>query len=183
MCQVHSGAYVSLLALEKTDYVACHPRKTTTYILQVVSVTTHTHNRRKSIGKKKQRTKKRKERKWVHGAQKKKKKIIFGGSTGESATRTGCHVVFRRSTAVQRTTSDTPTEARTTGKLHDRQLAVVVTCLCVGGPCALPLVGSCLGKTCGVLDGLTAAAHQTVRLFDVSFLQEMYFFFFINMEI
>ena len=24
---------------------------------------------------------------------------------------------------------------------------MVVTCLCVGGPCALPLVGSCLGET------------------------------------
>ena len=89
------------------------------------------------------------------------------GSTGESAIRTGCHVVFRRSTAVLRTTSDTPTEARTTGQLRDRQLAVVVTCLCVGGPCALPLVRSCLSKTCGVLDGLTAAAHQNVRSYDV----------------
>ena len=25
MCQVHAGAYVSLLALGKTDYTACHP--------------------------------------------------------------------------------------------------------------------------------------------------------------
>ena len=107
--------------------------------------------------------------------QEKEKVINFGGSTGEPATRTGCHVVFRRSTAVLRTTSDTPTEARTTGQLRDRHLAVVVTCLCVWGPCALPLVGSCLGKTCGVLDGLTAAAHQNqnVRSYDVSFLQEM----------
>ena len=32
MCQVHAGAYVSLLAPGKTDYTACHPRKTTTYI-------------------------------------------------------------------------------------------------------------------------------------------------------
>ena len=78
----------------------------------------------------------------MHGAKKKKRKIDFGGSSSESATRTGCKVVFRRSTAVLRTTSDTPTEARTTGELRDRQLAVVVTCLCVGGPCALPLVGS-----------------------------------------
>ena len=31
MCQVHTGAYVSLLAPGKTDYTACHPRKTTTY--------------------------------------------------------------------------------------------------------------------------------------------------------
>ena len=55
MCQVHTGAYVSLLAPGKTDYTACHPRKTTTYILHVVPITTHTHDRRKSNGKKKQR--------------------------------------------------------------------------------------------------------------------------------
>ena len=55
MCQVHSGSYVSLLAPGKTDYTVCHPRKTTTYILHVVSITTHTHDRRKSIGKKKHR--------------------------------------------------------------------------------------------------------------------------------
>ena len=52
MCQVHTGAYVSLLAPGKTDFTACHPRKTTTYILHVVPITTHTHDRRKSIGKK-----------------------------------------------------------------------------------------------------------------------------------
>ena len=63
----------------KTDYYsACQPRKTTTYILHVVSITTHTHDRRKSNGKKKQRTnKKRKERKWVHGVKKKKRKRHF----------------------------------------------------------------------------------------------------------
>ena len=72
--------YLPLLAPGKTDYTACHPRKTTTYISHVVSITTHTHDRRKSIGKKKQRTnKKRKEKKWVHGAKKKKKKRNFGG--------------------------------------------------------------------------------------------------------
>ena len=38
MCQVHAGAYVSLLAPGKTDYTACHPRKTTTYILHVGSI-------------------------------------------------------------------------------------------------------------------------------------------------
>ena len=53
--QVHTGAYDSLLAPGKTDYTACYPRRTTTYILHVVSITTHTHDRRKSIGKKKQR--------------------------------------------------------------------------------------------------------------------------------
>ena len=80
MCQVHAGAYVSFLTPGGTDYYsACHPRKSTTYISHVVSVSTHTHVRRKSIGKKKQRTnKKRKEGKWVHGA-KTKKKGHFGG--------------------------------------------------------------------------------------------------------
>ena len=58
------GAYVSFLAPGKTDYTACHPRRTTTYILHVVSITTHTHDRRKSTGKKKQRKEKKiKERK------------------------------------------------------------------------------------------------------------------------
>ena len=53
MCQVHTGAYVSLLAPGKTDYyTACHPRKTTTYILHIVHIPTHTHDRRKSIRKK-----------------------------------------------------------------------------------------------------------------------------------
>ena len=32
MCQVHTGAYVSRLTPGETDYNACHPRKTTTYI-------------------------------------------------------------------------------------------------------------------------------------------------------
>ena len=59
MCQVHTGAYVSLLAPGKTDYTACHPRKTATYILHVVSITTHMHDRRKSIEEKKQRKEKK----------------------------------------------------------------------------------------------------------------------------
>ena len=57
MCQVHTGAYVSLLAPGKTDDTACHPRKTTACILHVVPVTTRTHDRRKSIGKKKRKRK------------------------------------------------------------------------------------------------------------------------------
>ena len=63
MCQVHTGAYVSLLAPRKTgktDHTAFHPRKNTTYILHVVPITTHTHVRRKSIGKKKPRKDKKK---------------------------------------------------------------------------------------------------------------------------
>ena len=64
MCQVHAGAYVSLLTPGETNYSDCHPRKTTTYMSHVVSITTHTHDRRKSIGEKKQRKEKKiKERK------------------------------------------------------------------------------------------------------------------------
>ena len=75
MRQVHTGAYVSLLAPGKTDCTACHPGKTTTYILHVVPITTHTHVRRKSIGNKKQgKGKKRKERKGKKGKEKKERK-------------------------------------------------------------------------------------------------------------
>ena len=60
----------SQLAPGKTDYIACHPRKTTaTYILHVVPITTHTRDRRRSIGKKE--TKKIKEYK---GRERKDKK-------------------------------------------------------------------------------------------------------------
>ena len=59
ICQVQAGAYVSLLTPGETKYSDCHPRKITTYILHVVFITAHTHDRRKSIGEKE--TKKRKE--------------------------------------------------------------------------------------------------------------------------
>ena len=78
MCQVHTGAYVSLLAPGRTDYTACHPRKTTTYILHVIPITTHTHDRRRSIGKKEQRKKKEniKERKERQGSEKNEKRFV-----------------------------------------------------------------------------------------------------------
>ena len=65
MCQVNTGTYISLLAPEKPDYIACHPEKTTTYILHVVPITTHTHVKLKTIGKNKKRKKRKqgKERK------------------------------------------------------------------------------------------------------------------------
>ena len=69
MCQVQAGAYVSLLTPEETKYSDCQPRKITTYILHVVFITTHTHDRRKSIGGKE--TKKRKE---DRGKERKEKK-------------------------------------------------------------------------------------------------------------
>ena len=67
MCQVHTGAYVSLLGPGKMDYTACPPKKTAAYILHVIPITTHTHDRRRSFKKKKQRkekkTKEKKEKK------------------------------------------------------------------------------------------------------------------------
>ena len=59
----YSGAYVSLLAPGKAGYTACHPRKTTTYILHVVLITMHTHVRLKSLGKKKRKEQRRQRRK------------------------------------------------------------------------------------------------------------------------
>ena len=58
-CQVHTGAYVSLLTPGESGSSDCHPRKTTTNILHVVSITTHSHDRRKSFGEKKQGNKKK----------------------------------------------------------------------------------------------------------------------------
>ena len=65
---VHTSHYSRL---EKTVYTACHPEKTTTYMLHAVPITTHTHVRRKSIRKKE--TKKRKEEKGKEGRGKEKK--------------------------------------------------------------------------------------------------------------
>ena len=62
MCQVHTGAYVSLLAPGKTDYIiplATQERLPRTYCTSYLLITTHTHDRRKSIEKKKQRKRKK----------------------------------------------------------------------------------------------------------------------------
>ena len=77
MCHVYTWCIrlITRAWKNRLNYTACHPRKTTTYILHVVSITTHTHDRRKSIGKKKQRTnEKRKERKEERRKRKKKTK-------------------------------------------------------------------------------------------------------------
>ena len=76
MCQVHTGAYVSLLAAGKTDFTACRPRKTTTYILHVVPY--HYANARQTqvTWKKKQRKEKKgKERKDKKAKNEKRKEI------------------------------------------------------------------------------------------------------------
>ena len=85
MSQVPTGAYVSLLEPGKTDYTACHSRKTTTYILHVVPITTRTHDRRKSVGKKK--TRKRKEGKGMEKKDKKVKKRKRKGNKRKEKTR------------------------------------------------------------------------------------------------
>ena len=82
MCQVNTGAYfvrlaifpdppedvkkkkkVSLLAPGKTAYTAYHPRKTTTYMLHVVPITTYTQvNWKKEAKKRKEENVKKKAR-------------------------------------------------------------------------------------------------------------------------
>ena len=50
-CQPHTGTYVLILASENADYLAFHPEQTATYMLRVVSITTHTHDNLRSLGK------------------------------------------------------------------------------------------------------------------------------------
>ena len=85
MCQVQAGAYVSLLTPGETKYSGCHPRKTTTYIFHVVSITTHTHDRHKSIGGKE--TKKRKEDNGKERKEKKKRNKTKKASKEKKKTR------------------------------------------------------------------------------------------------
>ena len=76
VCQVQAGAYASLLTPGETKFSDCHPKNTTTYILHVVSITTHTHGRRKSIGEKettKRKEDKGKERKEMKNKTKRKR--------------------------------------------------------------------------------------------------------------
>ena len=93
MCQVHTGAYVSLLTPGKTDYTACHPGKTPTYILHVVPIITHTHIRRKSIRKsnkeKKRRERKGKKKKESEKGQERKKRQEKQEETRQEEARKG----------------------------------------------------------------------------------------------
>ena len=66
MCQVHTGAYISLLTPGETNYSDCHPRKTTTYILHVVSITTHTPTDASQL-EKRNKEQIRRERKGISG--------------------------------------------------------------------------------------------------------------------
>ena len=93
MCQVQAGAYVSLLTPGETKYSDCRPSKTTTYILHVVSITSHTHDRHKSIGEKE--TKKRKEDMcgWVSNLG---LILVVGGGNVGGVVRTNPFEVFLR---------------------------------------------------------------------------------------
>ena len=69
---VHTSHYSRLEKI--IDYTACHPRKTTTYILHVVPITTHTHDRRKSSIKRETNTKKEDKGKKSQESEKRKRK-------------------------------------------------------------------------------------------------------------
>ena len=77
MFQVHTGACVSLLAPGKTDYTSCHPKKTTTYILHVVTnhyaYARETQVNWKKRNKEKKRMKKKGEERKDKGAKKARK--------------------------------------------------------------------------------------------------------------
>ena len=57
---MHTSHY-SRLEEPNIPIADCHPSKTTTYILHVVSITTHTRDRHKSNGEKEKKIKERKE--------------------------------------------------------------------------------------------------------------------------
>ena len=67
-----SGAYVSLLAPGKTDYTACHPRKTNTYITR--SINHYAYARQTQVKWKKNKEQIRRERKGKEKKRRKRKK-------------------------------------------------------------------------------------------------------------
>ena len=87
MCQVHPGTCVSLLAPEKNDYTACHPEKSTMYILHVVFITTHTHVRLMSIRKDKENKRMRRKAKKRREIAKEKEKRKRQDKTRQDKTR------------------------------------------------------------------------------------------------
>ena len=60
LCQVHTGAYFSLLAPRRTDSTACHPRKTTTYIYCTKYLSLHMRTTDASQSEKKKQRKEEK---------------------------------------------------------------------------------------------------------------------------
>ena len=62
MCQVHTGAYVSIFAPGKTDYIACHPRKTTSYHVYITrSIYRYAYARQTQVNWKEEESEKKEE--------------------------------------------------------------------------------------------------------------------------
>ena len=136
---------------------------------------------------KKKTSKEEKGRKWVHGAKERKmlKKNcgVYWRVCHQNMMPRGFSTVYS-STNYKRLSIHPPKHGLPANYAIDSWSWLSRTCLCIGSPGALPLVGSCLGKTCGVLDGLTVAAHQNQNSYDVSFLRrKRTIFFSINMKI
>ena len=86
MCQVHTGAYVSLLTPGEIDYTACHPRQTTTYTLHVY-IYHYAYARQTQVNwKKETKNKERKGKEMGAWGQEKEKKNKFWGVYWR-----GCH--------------------------------------------------------------------------------------------
>ena len=68
------GPYVRRTTPEKKHYTACDPENTTTYMLHVVPITTHTRVRLKAIEKTKRKQKTEKERKSKNESEKGKER-------------------------------------------------------------------------------------------------------------
>ena len=129
------------------------------------------------IGKKKRRTNKKKkereENKWVHGAKKKKRKRYFGGLLASLPPERDvtCFVdslqQYHERLPIHPPKHGLPANYAIDSWPWLSRVSVL------GAPVPCLLFALVRGKTCGVLDGLTAAAHQNVRSYDVAFLEEM----------
>ena len=74
MCQVHTGAHVSLLAPEKNDYTACYPGKTTMCLVCITVSTYHYAYTRQTQVNPEKRNKEKKEKKRKESKEKKRKR-------------------------------------------------------------------------------------------------------------
>ena len=126
------------------------------------------------------------ERKWVHGAKKKNRKINIGGSTGEAATRTGCHMSRGLSTVYScSTTNDFRYTHRSTDYRRITRSTDGRGChvsLCWGAlPCLLLALVWVKHAVCSMVsrqEHTRSSARTTHHSY-----RKCIFFFFINMSI
>ena len=85
MCQVHTGAYVSLLVPRKTDYTACHPKDYHVNITR--SIYHYAYARQTQVNWKKETKKKKEERKREESEKKKLKRKGKKGKDKKSKKR------------------------------------------------------------------------------------------------